>query len=113
MSDTGTNAQGIPTDAQMKQALIDRGPLAVAVSVIDDTLWLNYDGSGVIQEFSNNPATRVRHAIMIVGWDNSKGAWAIKNSWGASWGTNGFGYIGYGQNNIGTGAAYVVPAPAN
>ena len=37
--------------------------------------------------------------------------WAIKNSW-PGWGTQGFGYIGYTANNIGYGAAYVVPAIA-
>ena len=106
----GANAQVIPSDNEIKQALIDRGPLAVAVTVSNQTLWTVYDGSGVIQEFPNTPAAAVNHAIMIVGWDNGKQAWAIKNSWGTGWGNQGFGYIGYGQNNVGTGAAFVVPA---
>ena len=34
-----------------------------------------------------------RHCICIVGWDDEKDAWIIKNSWGESWGDNGVGPI--------------------
>jgi cathepsin L len=103
----------IPSDRELKQALIDHGPLAVAVWVDKhgDQIWMTQDGTSVIQEFANDPQNNVTHAIMIVGWNNSKNAWIIKNSWGDAWGTHGFGYVGYGQNNIGWGAAYVVAAP--
>ncbi|MGD0777693.1 MAG: C1 family peptidase [Candidatus Solibacter sp.] len=37
------------------------------------------------------------HCIVIVGYDDSKKAWLIRNSWGTSWGTNGYGWFGYGQ----------------
>ncbi len=48
------------------------------------------------------------HAVLIVGWDDSRcggdGAWIIKNSWGRDWGIDGFGYIKYGACNIGSGS---------
>jgi ankyrin repeat protein len=35
------------------------------------------------------------HALLVVGYDDNKQAFKIMNSWGTSWGTNGFGWIGY------------------
>ena len=37
------------------------------------------------------------HCIVIVGYDDTKQAWLIRNSWGTGWGTNGYGWFGYGQ----------------
>lgn len=39
------------------------------------------------------------HAIKIVGWgttDEKQNYWIIENSWGESWGINGFAYIATG-----------------
>ena len=49
--------------------------------------------------------------ILIVGWDDEKGAWLIKNSYGPKWGEGGFGWIKYRSNNIGKWAAAVVADP--
>lgn len=35
------------------------------------------------------------HALVVVGYENSKGAVKVINSWGESWGEGGFGYISY------------------
>jgi len=37
------------------------------------------------------------HCIVIVGYDDTKNAWLIRNSWGTGWGTDGYGWFGYGQ----------------
>ncbi|HOA06363.1 MAG TPA: C1 family peptidase, partial [Spirochaetota bacterium] len=47
------------------------------------------------------------HAIVIVGWDDSKKSFLIKNSWGEDWGEKGYMWIEYGCNNIGRGASYI------
>jgi hypothetical protein len=35
------------------------------------------------------------HAILFVGYDDSKSLFKFKNSWGKSWGDNGYGYLPY------------------
>jgi len=42
------------------------------------------------------------HAVLLVGWDDFKGAWLIKNSWGnrerySPWGIQGYGWVKYGH----------------
>ncbi len=56
----------------------------------------------------------INHGITMIGWDDDKGAWLIKNSWGTEWGeTGGYGtdkgymWISYECNNIGYSAAWV------
>ena len=42
------------------------------------------------------------HALLIVGWDDARGAWLVKNSWGTTWGLNGFGWVKYRHLGIGS-----------
>lgn len=54
------------------------------------------------------------HEVAIVGWDDKfdknnfsrippgDGAFIVKNSWGSTWGENGFFYVSYYDSNIGT-----------
>ncbi len=103
----------IPSVPDLKTALCTYGPLAVAVN--GNSVWFGNQGD-VINDFPNNPQSGVNHAVVLVGWDDSKQAWLFKNSWG-EWGIQvngagiGFGYIAYGANNFGWGAAWVVAAP--
>lgn len=58
--------------------------------------------SGVYNGYaSNGNYNDVDHAVTIVGWDDSKKAWIIRNSWGTSWGIGGYAYVGYNACNIG------------
>jgi hypothetical protein len=43
---------------------------------------------------------RGRHVVLIVGYDDNRQCWIVKNSWGNYEGDNGFYYIGYGQVTI-------------
>ena len=39
------------------------------------------------------------HAVTLVGYDDAKQAFKVKNSWGTGWGENGYFWIGYDQMN--------------
>jgi len=66
----------IPSVAALKKALCDYGPLAVGVAV---TPAFQAYTSGVFNEGSNKDSD---HPITLVGWDDSKQAWRVKNNWG-------------------------------
>lgn len=91
----------LPTVAQLKKALIEHGPLVAPIRY--DKCLENYKG-GVFSEKNMKP---INHAVLLIGWDDAKQAWLIKNSWGESWGEKGFAWIKYGSNNIGVFAAWI------
>lgn len=97
-----------PSPAELKQAIYDRGPVAVAMCA--GPALSGYTG-GV---FSTNEAyycgggsSAVNHGVVLVGWDECLGAWRMRNSWGSGWGESGYAYVAYGTSNIGYGASYV------
>lgn len=97
---------GIPGVGDMKKALCTYGPIAACIKV---TPALQAYRSGVFDEFADCSGERdINHAITIVGWDDERGAYLVKNSWGPQWGENGFVWVKYGCNNVGYGAAWCV-----
>ncbi len=97
-----------PTRAQIKSALCRHGPLTTRLRVVSDNLFA-YTG-GVYNEEVASDRDGGGHAVVIVGWDDDKGAWLIKNSWGTDWGMDGFGWLGYNSNRIGRHTAWITAA---
>lgn len=100
----------IPTVAKLKQAIVDYGPIEVDLLATD---WFKAYTGGVFNEPDTTMA--INHSVILVGWDEAKSAWILRNSWGSSWGeTAGFGtekgymYIAYGSSNTGKWARWVV-----
>ena len=91
----------LPTVEQLKSALAEHGP--IVTPIFFDHCLANYRG-GV---FNEKDAGMVNHVVLLIGWDDKKQAWLVKNSWGEEWGEKGFGWIKYGSNNIGVFAAFV------
>ena len=98
------SASGTPSILQMKQAIMEYGPISVSVSV--DNAFQAYN-SGVFNLCSYG---EINHAVVLVGWDDSMGpmgAWILRNSWGDGWGEDGYMYIVYSCSFVGYGACYV------
>lgn len=91
----------LPSVTQLKAALVEHGPLVVLIR-IDEALKA-YKG-GVFNE--RNPGT-VNHAVLLLGWDDSKKAWLLLNSWGTDWGEMGYMWVAWGSNNVGMYAAWI------
>jgi len=95
----------MPTVEQLKSALVEHGLLAATIKA---DYCLSVYKSGV---FNGQNNSSVNHVLMLVGWDDEKGAWLVKNSWSKEWGEDGFAWVKYGSNNIGRFAAWIQPSP--
>ena len=97
-------------EVDFKDSCYDLGPSYWRFDVYSDfsTYWNTYNPGAV---YVNQPNTSFRggHAVLIIGWDDRKGAYLCKNSWGATGGPNGDGtfWIAYGghNHNLGFGMA--------
>jgi C1A family cysteine protease len=88
------------TQAAIKQALYDYGPLYVAICAGS-----NFSNAIAGQVLSKSDGTSLNHAVTCVGWDDAKGAWLIKNSWGTSYCDKGYVWVKYGVSGVGGAAA--------
>ena len=102
-------AVDFPTRAQIKEALCKYGPLTTRMRVVSDNIFA-FVGTGVYTENVASDTDGGGHAVVIVGWNDSKNAWLIKNSWGTDWGSGGFGYLAYTSNRIGRHTAWIKAA---
>jgi cathepsin L len=99
------DAEGFPSTEALKRAIYDHGPAAVYI-LATNKLDLHRNTDEVFMQYPNYRGG-INHAVVIVGWDDDRGAWRVKNSWGSTWGRNGLGWIRYGENAIGYGAKWI------
>mgnify|MGYP006293310385 FL=1 len=87
----------------IKHVLIDYGPVVTGLTVYDD--FVNYTG-GVYDHPDDNPSDPICHEVVLIGFretpDNPdyNGYWICKNSFGESWGEDGYFKIAYGDSRI-------------
>jgi len=107
LADPGAGLFNIASVEKIKEAICTYGSVSCCLEATP--LFQNYAGQGVFTEFTsttNNPS--INHAIVLIGWDDAKQAWLLRNSWGSNWGDGGYAWIGYHTNNIGYGAIWVL-----
>ncbi len=82
-----------PTVDAMKNAIYTMGPVVVWYKIFED--FRSYR-SGVYSH-TTGKYTGSNHFVLVVGWDDSAGAFIVKNSWGSSWGESGYFRIDYSE----------------
>jgi C1A family cysteine protease len=92
------------TSDDRKHALL-RGPVIGGMVVYDDFVWFR---AGVYRPTTS--AVGGLHCVAVIGFDDEKSCWTIKNSWGTAWGEGGFGRIGYGTCGLDSQFPFYDPA---
>jgi len=94
-----------PTVKQIKEAICKYGPV---FSNMKATELFKFYGGGVYDENVQVKDRRdTNHAMVIVGWDDSKNAWLVRNSWSENWGEGGYVWMKYGTANIGSNVVWI------
>lgn len=108
----------IPSVSDIKNALCQHraviSSMYVSPEFQDYTGGVWGHGEAVLDETSAFMYPQTNHAVLIIGWDDNKQAWLIRNSWGNDWGETGgtgtergYAWVKYGNAGIGTAAKWV------
>lgn len=92
--------------AAVKTCLRNNVPVMMGFNVYDNTRTYAYFEGLTTSSYTYNPLTSSGslvkglsllggHAVPIIGYDDTKKAFKLQNSWGSSWGLNGFFYLPY------------------
>ena len=95
----------------LKKAVATVGPIAVAIDAEAATFGFYKDG---VFYDSSCSTTELDHGVLVVGYGtttNGTDYWIVKNSWGNTWGKNGYIWMARNRNNncgIATSPSYPI-----
>ena len=79
---------------QLKAHLASGDPFVLSVPVYDSFYYYRGQESAIGVP-GGDERLWGHHAILVVGYDGSRGAFKFVNSWGTRWGDSGYGYLSY------------------
>eukprot|EP01100_Stratorugosa_tubuloviscum_P009301 TRINITY_DN389_c0_g1_i1.p1 TRINITY_DN389_c0_g1~~TRINITY_DN389_c0_g1_i1.p1 ORF type:complete len:487 (-),score=209.22 TRINITY_DN389_c0_g1_i1:1326-2729(-) len=110
---------GASTEQLMMQEIYENGPISVSIEVYPDfSLYSSgvYIHNATLSSLSNNlPWEITNHVVCVVGWgfdeQSSLPYWIVKNSWGNTWGLDGYIWIRKGTDEIAIESMSVAATP--
>lgn len=102
----------LPHEYSLQDAVAKVGPISVGIDASQPS-FRHYSGTTIYDE--PNCTQNLDHAVLVVGYgtENGRDYWLVKNSWGPSWGLNGYIKMSRNKNNqcgIATMATYPIVA---
>ena len=80
-------------DIDQLKAHLASGDIFVSALLVGEEFY--HVGCNVVYRDPDLPEPTGRHAMAVVGYDDTRGAFKFANSWGTNWGCNGFGWVSY------------------
>ena len=80
----------VGSEDDMVDYVLGNGPLSICAAA---SSWTSYKG-GVVSSCDDE----VDHCIQVTGVDTDQNYWIVRNSWGKSWGNDGYIYLETGKN---------------
>ena len=87
------------TGDQMKACLASGYPFVIGIYIYQSFENPDVERTGNVPMPGAGEAMLGGHAIVCVGYDDSRGIWICRNSWGTGWGDAGYFYLPYGYLN--------------
>jgi C1A family cysteine protease len=84
-----------PTQFQIKAALAGGHPVVIGFTVYESFEGPEVASTGEMALPQPNEGKLGGHAVLVVGYDDAKGRWIVRNSWGTGWGDGGYFYMPY------------------
>jgi C1A family cysteine protease len=99
-----------PNDQLSLKAAVAKQPVAVAIEA--DTKYFQSYSGGVLT--SSSCGTSLDHGVLAVGYgeENGQKYWLVKNSWGTSWGEQGYVKIGRSESTNDAGICGIAMDPS-
>lgn len=79
----------------IKKSLFHGYPLVVGIMIYESFENPDVAKTGIVPMPLPNEELLGGHAVVIVGYDDTKKLWIMRNSWGRSWGIKGYFYLPY------------------
>lgn len=84
-----------PDLISMKKSLASNEPFVLGILIYESFETDNVSRTGIVPMPQRNESILGGHAILCVGYDDTKSMFIMRNSWGTNWGDNGYFYIPY------------------
>merc|ERR1711998_161778 len=79
---------------EMKHEIYARGPISCGIDATDEMeAYTPTANSMVFAQPATSPPGHINHVVSVVGWGKDAQGndyWLVRNSWGVTWGTDGF-----------------------